>query len=1216
MKTFIYLCIPIMVFVNSHITANNCLEKDSLELVKVYNKVFGQTTLQNWDLMQPVRTWAGVGLTADSCHVGSLQLNNFGLVGEFPNVELPQLNDLNLGNNSLTQVQNFKGFQHLTFLNLMNNSLASIPDFSHLDALKFLYLDGNQLDTIPDFTSLTSLKTLSLTGNALNELPDFSNLTSLTFLNASNCSLTSLPDFSNLEVLETLMADHNQLDSLPDFGGLLYLNYCSVKFNSLTELPEFLHIPMLETLFASYNKINQLPTYDHLSHLITIDLSYNELKSPPDFSSFDKIQSIDLSHNLLTKSPDADITSLHTFHINNNRLNFSIPADNGTQTQTYTYQQQDSIAITRVDSNELTVFAGGDLSKNTYKWFKDDVLQTTQVGIPNKKIDSPAFYRCEITNSDSPNLTLYSQEIDLCELSGTPLSLIQLINLPCLTGDVIYHSAINFQQYSFHKNGLLMQRGISHFWAAEGLENNDLISCIAYDSLGCAQLSEATYFTSPPRDQVQICQASPNMLDISLTEGSPPYSFELQQYRNKDFISTTTYFSTTTDTTIAVEGNYRYEIHQISTAPYNCPIEKKVRTGFISGEDSLCVPNPQHAIRRYAAHFFNYAIPSSISWSVHPPTAISAGDISIINGLQSSIIQIEFNQPSGPLSMLTLQAEATTNCGLERLSFDIHLDQDCVWPGDINRDGQPEDPYLNWINDALALETAYDLQEKINDSLSTDTLLSYPRTTDGSVPCYEWMPHPSKDWHVLQNSTNTYPADFPVVSAFSLGETRNLKHADANGDGMITDSSSWLKISVMQDFEDVVAPTDHDIITYNMLQSSTSNGALSKVDYAEHLTITRVGEFTYRVDLGSLDEELEGVNKVAFVVEASVGPDERPTVDISNSHLITGKGDRKDYPIVKTDIYGEPESFTWYIVISNEGEGVTFAGQELCTLICVATVAGFQKTAKQSMPVCDSIPFTISSPVAGIRYEGDSTMTLARSNELMVMEPFDMEFAARLFLEGSFNPAEGLMNDNLRNLNLLPAQDPYNASGYGNWNNLTGVGLTVTDSLAVFSVTGQEAIVDWVSIEIRDAMDPSILIESRSGLLNRQGYIVDMDGHSTIKLEVATCGLYHVVLRHRNHLAVMTTTPVLLGSSPTVLDFTTSQTTTDQKVLTSGIKGMIAGDMNHDDSIDGVDRVLWQQVNGQINVNQPTDLNMDGDINGADKLIWTINNGYNINIPK
>jgi len=141
----------------------------------------------------------------------------------------------------------------------------------------------------------------------------------------------------------------------------------------------------------------------------------------------------------------------------------------------------------------------------------------------------------------------------------------------------------------------------------------------------------------------------------------------------------------------------------------------------------------------------------------------------------------------------------------------------------------------------------------------------------------------------------------------------------------------------------------------------------------------------------------------------------------------------------------------------------------------------------------------------------------------------------RMFLEGPYNSATGLMRDDLRATALLPLTEPYTALGY---NFISGGGTTAESSM--FQVQGEEAVVDWVFVEIRSPNAPSLVVATSVGLLQRNGHVVSVTGEdlSFRLLE----GEYHVAFRHRNHLGVMSASPMVLSEVPTVMDMTLSAT--------------------------------------------------------------------------
>ncbi|HMC98166.1 MAG TPA: delta-60 repeat domain-containing protein, partial [Flavobacteriales bacterium] len=95
----------------------------------------------------------------------------------------------------------------------------------------------------------------------------------------------------------------------------------------------------------------------------------------------------------------------------------------------------------------------------------------------------------------------------------------------------------------------------------------------------------------------------------------------------------------------------------------------------------------------------------------------------------------------------------------------------------------------------------------------------------------------------------------------------------------------------------------------------------------------------------------------------------------------------------------------------------------------------------------------------------------------------------KALLDGPYSSTTGLMGDALRVAGLVPLSEPYTALGYS-FNGGGGESTTAP----VLAVTGNNAIVDWVVIELRSNTAPATVLASRSALLQRDGDVVGMDG--------------------------------------------------------------------------------------------------------------------------
>ncbi|MEO8591626.1 MAG: hypothetical protein ABI432_19750, partial [Flavobacteriales bacterium] len=126
---------------------------------------------------------------------------------------------------------------------------------------------------------------------------------------------------------------------------------------------------------------------------------------------------------------------------------------------------------------------------------------------------------------------------------------------------------------------------------------------------------------------------------------------------------------------------------------------------------------------------------------------------------------------------------------------------------------------------------------------------------------------------------------------------------------------------------------------------------------------------------------------------------------------------------------------------------------------------------------------------------------------------------AKFFLGGPMNWGTGLMRADLRTVSLIPTTEPYTAMEIV----LENAGATV--SSALLQTTGPQAIVDWVVLELRNNDAGYTVAGRRAALLRANGDVIASDGSAVVPFSVSTTGKY-LVVRHRNHLSAMATTPI------------------------------------------------------------------------------------------
>lgn len=179
--------------------------------------------------------------------------------------------------------------------------------------------------------------------------------------------------------------------------------------------------------------------------------------------------------------------------------------------------------------------------------------------------------------------------------------------------------------------------------------------------------------------------------------------------------------------------------------------------------------------------------------------------------------------------------------------------------------------------------------------------------------------------------------------------------------------------------------------------------------------------------------------------------------------------------------------------------------------------------------------------------------------------PNTVAAAPKVWLDGPYDAVAGLMRDDLRVASRIPATEPYTALGF---TQVGGGGEQVAPGM--LAVTGNDAIVDWVLVELRLPTAPYTVVATRCGLLQRDGDIISADGTGPLQFQAAP-GNYQVAVRHRNHFGIMTANAVALGSTSVNVDLRTAGAscygTNARKSLGGSAWGMWAGNTTMDGSL-------------------------------------------------
>lgn len=222
-----------------------------------------------------------------------------------------------------------------------------------------------------------------------------------------------------------------------------------------------------------------------------------------------------------------------------------------------------------------------------------------------------------------------------------------------------------------------------------------------------------------------------------------------------------------------------------------------------------------------------------------------------------------------------------------------------------------------------------------------------------------------------------------------------------------------------------------------------------------------------------------------------------------------------------------------------------------------------------------------------------------------------MEFEAitlnlKILLAGAVHESSDTMSTYLNYKNYLPLIPPDSLSGNGEpfiYNREQNE--IVTQQF----FQNHRDIVDWIIIELRDSKTGTASIDTLAAFLRSDGQVLSVTGDSIITLNTnIPPDNYYVIIRHRNHLSVMTVFPIYLCSNSYLFDFSESIEQfygQDAALLINGKYGMYPGDADFNGIVNVADYQKYK--NNCITANTGfliTDFNLDGIITGSDFNIF------------
>ena len=200
------------------------------------------------------------------------------------------------------------------------------------------------------------------------------------------------------------------------------------------------------------------------------------------------------------------------------------------------------------------------------------------------------------------------------------------------------------------------------------------------------------------------------------------------------------------------------------------------------------------------------------------------------------------------------------------------------------------------------------------------------------------------------------------------------------------------------------------------------------------------------------------------------------------------------------------------------------------------------------------------------------------------MGAYEWGFAARVrvFLEGPYDGGE-TMSTALRQGGHVPLASPYAA-----------------DARSVSTVPSNAT--DWVLLQVQETTNGGV-IAAQSTFLGHEGYLLSDDGTTGIVAHVHS-GSYYLVVKHRNHLSVMSAEPVPFTNEVVEYIFTSGPDrfyggASGTVEVDTDVWGMAAGDADGDGEVLAVDALVHGSQDGLAGYRRG-DLDLSGTVSSQD----------------
>jgi Leucine-rich repeat (LRR) protein len=225
---------------------------------------------------------------------------------------------MDLSEKGITNVDELKYFENLTYLNLTDNKISDLSVLKNLKGITALFTKNNNPD-LDVFTPIAEYYENIKQTDITFDIKFDSNLEKVIRENIKKPEGKLEP--KDVRGITDLNASKQKILTIQGLNYLVNLKKLDLSANSIVNIEPLKNLTNLESLSLSGNAITDVSSISRLQVLAALDLTENKIKDITSLKELKKLNSIKIGYNSIEDaSPINGLLNLKELHVNNNKL--------------------------------------------------------------------------------------------------------------------------------------------------------------------------------------------------------------------------------------------------------------------------------------------------------------------------------------------------------------------------------------------------------------------------------------------------------------------------------------------------------------------------------------------------------------------------------------------------------------------------------------------------------------------------------------------------------------------------------------------------------------------------------------------------------------------------------------------------------------------------------------------------------------------------------